>query len=115
MRASATPTNVINHLNSTHPVPEIRAYPRSGVCLSHAMEPIGTMIREELERHERSISWFARKLSCDRSNVYRLFQKHSIDTALLMRISVVLGRDFFAELSRNLPQQDDTRADGVSK
>ncbi len=70
------------------------------------MEPIGTIIREELEKQERSVTWFARKLSCDRSNVYRLFQKHSIDTALLMRISVILGRDFFAELSRNLPAGD---------
>lgn len=68
-----------------------------------AMEPIGTIIKEELERQERSVSWFARKLSCDRSNVYRLFQKHSIDTALLSRISVILNRDFFKELSNLLP------------
>lgn len=67
------------------------------------MEPIGTIIKEEFERQERSISWFARKLNCDRSNVYRLFQKHSIDTALLQRISIILNRDFFAELSRGLP------------
>ncbi len=68
------------------------------------MEPIGSIIKEELERQERSVSWFARKLSCDRSNVYRLFQKHSIDTSLLSRISVILNRDFFSELSQNLPQ-----------
>ncbi len=68
------------------------------------MEPIGSIIKEELERQERSMSWFARKLSCDRSNVYRLFQKHSIDTSLLSRISVILNRDFFSELSQNLPQ-----------
>lgn len=65
------------------------------------MEPIGTMIKEELERQESSVSWLARKLSCDRSNVYRLFQKHSIDTALLQRLSVILNRDFFSELSMN--------------
>lgn len=67
------------------------------------MEPIGTLIKKELERQERSVSWFARKLSCDRSNVYRLFQKHSIDTSLLARISVILNRDFFKELSSFLP------------
>ena len=67
-----------------------------------AMKPIGILIKEELEKQERSISWFARKLSCDRSNVYRLFQKESIDTNLLARISVLLGRDFFAELSDNV-------------
>lgn len=65
------------------------------------MESIGTLIREELQRQERTVAWFARKLSCDRSNVYRLFQKHSIDTALLARISAVLGRDFFLDLSKS--------------
>lgn len=66
------------------------------------MEPIGTMIKEELERQERTVSWLARKLNCDRSNIYRLFQKHSIDTALLQRLSVILNRDFFSDLSNNL-------------
>lgn len=69
------------------------------------MQPIGSLIKEELERQERSISWFARKLSCDRSNVYRLFQKESIDTNLLTRISIVLGRDFFSELSDNVKEK----------
>jgi len=66
------------------------------------MEPIGTMIKEELERQERTVSWLARKLNCDRSNIYRLFQKHSVDTALLHRLSVILGRDFFSDLSNEL-------------
>ncbi len=63
------------------------------------MKPIGRLIQEELKMQERSVSWFARKLYCDRSNAYRLFQKESIDTDLLMRISVLLNRDFFSELS----------------
>lgn len=50
--------------------------------------------KKELERQERSVSWFARKLSCDRSNVYRLFQKENIDTGLLTRISLLLNHDF---------------------
>ena len=65
------------------------------------MRPIGSLIKEELERQERSISWFARKLSCDRSNVYRLFQKNSIDTELLTRISIILNRNFFVEIAEN--------------
>ena len=72
------------------------------------MEPIGTLIRSELLKQERSVTWFARKLSCDRSNVYRLFQKHSIDTALLQRISVILANNFFNDLSENLSMPDDT-------
>ena len=62
------------------------------------MKPIGILIKEELEKQERSITWFARKLSCDRSNIYRLFQKESIDTNLLVRISILLGKDFFSDL-----------------
>ncbi len=69
------------------------------------MKPIGALIKEELEHQERSISWFARKLSCDRSNVYRLFQKESIDTALLARISILLGRNFFLELSEHIKEK----------
>lgn len=72
------------------------------------MEPIGTMIKEELERQERTVSWLARKLNCDRSNVYRLFQKHSIDTALLQRLSVILDRDFFRDLSNNFSNKKST-------
>lgn len=72
------------------------------------MEPIGILIRSELLKQERSVTWFARKLSCDRSNVYRLFQKHSIDTALLQRISVILSHNFFNDLSENLSMPDDT-------
>lgn len=69
------------------------------------MKSIGALIKEELEHQERSISWFARKLSCDRSNVYRLFQKESIDTALLARISILLGRNFFLELSEHIKEK----------
>lgn len=70
------------------------------------MEPIGKLIKEELEKQERSISWFARKLSCDRSNIYRLFQKDSIDTHLLLRISLLLGRNFFDELSECVREKE---------
>lgn len=66
------------------------------------MLPIGLLIKEELENQERSVSWLARKLHLDRSNIYRLFQKNSIDTGLLLRVSMVLNRDFFSDYSRDL-------------
>jgi len=71
-----------------------------------SMKHIGNLIREELAHQERSISWFARKLCYDRSNVYRLLGKESLDTRLLHRISVLLGRDFFAELSDEISKQE---------
>ena len=56
---------------------------------------IGNLIKEELVKQERTVSWFARKLYCDRANVYNIFSRKSIDTDLLMRISRILNRDFF--------------------
>lgn len=75
------------------------------------IQPLGELIKDEVERQERSVTWFAGKIGLDRSNVYRLFKKNSVDTSLLMRISMVLNRDFFAILSdemrerQNLPQK----------
>ena len=73
------------------------------------MKHIGELIRLELEKQERSISWLARKLSCDRTKVYRLFQKNSIDTYDLARISILLSHDFFADLSDSLKDDDTIR------
>lgn len=56
---------------------------------------IGLEIKAELERQERSVSWFARKLCCERTNVYSIFKRKSIDTDMLTRISRILQRNFF--------------------
>ena len=63
------------------------------------MVNIGQKIKEELQRQERTVSWLARKLNCTRAAVYRIFDKNSIDTALLASISQVLHHNFFEELS----------------
>ena len=63
---------------------------------------IGHEIQQELRRQERSVAWFARRLACDRTNVYRIFDKESLDTRLLMRISTILVRDFFVLYSQQL-------------
>lgn len=56
---------------------------------------IGKLIEAELRRQERSVNWFARKLYCDRSNIYDIFRRENIDVNLLLRISTVLNHDFF--------------------
>lgn len=45
------------------------------------------------------MSWLARKLNRDRSAVYRMLNKNSIDTNTLADIARLLNRDFFMELS----------------
>ncbi len=59
------------------------------------MVHIGKLIEEEFHRQERSITWFAKGLYCDRSNVYAIFKRQSIDTEQLLRISIILKYNFF--------------------
>lgn len=70
------------------------------------MKPIGELIKKELERQERSVSWFAKKLSCNRANIYNIFQRSSVDTALLLRISKILKYNFFKELYDEIEQEN---------
>lgn len=63
---------------------------------------IGALIRQKLREDGRSVSWFAAKICCSRANAYKIFEKDSIDTNLLTRISNVLNHNFFDDLSRNL-------------
>ena len=56
---------------------------------------IGKLIEQELRSQERTVSWFARKLYCERTNVYDIFKRRSIDTQMLLRISIILEHNFF--------------------
>lgn len=72
--------------------------------MHYTMINIGKLIEMELHRQERSASWFAKKLYCDRTNVYSIFKRHSIDTDLLMRICYILNCDFFRYYSDELQE-----------
>lgn len=73
---------------------------KTPTCMIH----IGKNIEYELRRQERSVAWFARKLFCNRQNVYDIFKRESIDTTLLRRISTILGHDFFKDLSDSMSE-----------
>ena len=68
------------------------------------MKEIGILIKEVVERQGHSIGWLSRQLSCDRSNVYRLFQRDNIDTVTLTRLCRILKHDFFQDLSQELQE-----------
>ena len=55
----------------------------------------GQLIQEELKAQGRTVTWFAKAIHCDRTNVYKIFSNNHIDTEMLSRISRVLGHDFF--------------------
>lgn len=59
------------------------------------MTHIGQLIEKELRHQERSVTWFAKQLCCERTNVYSIFKRETIDTHLLYRISLILKKNFF--------------------
>jgi hypothetical protein len=59
---------------------------------------IGKLIEKEFKKQNRSVTWFARNLFCDRTNVYSIFRRESIDTELLKKVSVILEHNFFEDL-----------------
>ena len=63
---------------------------------------IGSLIEQELRRQDRSVTWLAGELHCDRTNVYKVFKKKSIDTQLLENISVILLHNFFLDYAEEV-------------
>ena len=57
---------------------------------------IGKKIQEAVKRSGMSVTEFAEKINYSRRNIYSIFDKESIDTSLLVKISEVLGHDFFS-------------------
>lgn len=58
------------------------------------------------QSREHTVTWLAKRLNCHRVNVYDIFNRSTIDTELLRRISLVLGHDFFQDLSDDLNRSD---------
>lgn len=63
---------------------------------------IGNMIQEQLKEQGRTITWFADAIHCDRSNVYKMLKRETIDLVLLMKISELLNYDFLHDCSNAL-------------
>lgn len=58
---------------------------------------VGKMIEEEMSRQGRTVAWFAREIYCEKSNVYKMFKRKSIDLQQLMKISEVLNYNFLKD------------------
>jgi transcriptional regulator with XRE-family HTH domain len=64
---------------------------------------IGKKIKEVVNAKEISVALFAKKINKSRTVVYNIFERESIDSLLLYKISEVLDFNFFAlyQLDRN--------------
>jgi transcriptional regulator with XRE-family HTH domain len=68
---------------------------------------IGKKIKEVLDLSNLNVAEFARKISVTRVNVYNIFERDTIDTGLLKKISKVLNHDFFSYYTSELPMVKD--------
>ena len=59
---------------------------------------IGQKIKSVFEKQEMTVSEFARLIHCERTNVYTIFHRSSIDVELLVRISKALNYNFFEDV-----------------
>lgn len=68
---------------------------------------IGQEIHQELVKQGRTVAWLSRQLGTSRMACYRIFDCYSIDTQLLLRISILLGRDFFSLYSQGIKEESE--------
>ena len=59
---------------------------------------IGALIRKQLKEDGRAASWLAKKINCERTNIYKILNKPSIDTSVLQKIGSALDTNFFSFL-----------------
>ena len=63
---------------------------------------IGDEIRFIINERKISIVDLAKSINCDRTNIYKILNKRTIDTDLLIRISQALKFDFFQMISDSM-------------
>ena len=66
---------------------------------------IGKRIKQKLAEQGRTSSWLAQQLSYNRTTMYKIYDKASLDTQMLLRISRIMEYDFFKEFSQKFDSQ----------
>ena len=55
---------------------------------------LGTIVKQKMKERKISINEFAEAIHCDRTNVYNIFKRKSMDIQMIVRISNALNYDF---------------------
>mgnify|MGYP003552303400 FL=1 len=71
---------------------------------------IGRLIKSELARQGKSITWLSTQVNCTRENLYKVFRRPWIYTDLLFEICKALDYDFFNECSEFYKRHRDTES-----
>ena len=70
---------------------------------------IGHLIKKELTRQGRIVTWLASQLNCSRQNLYGIFENRWIYTDTLWKICEIMDFDFFKLYSDCRRQMKPTR------
>ena len=70
---------------------------------------IGKRIKEALEQRQKPVTWLAKEINCERTNVYNIFARKDINTALLAKIGIILEYNFFKEISDGIFKTEKVR------
>ena len=76
---------------------------------------IGQLIQERVEAERMEVTAFAKAIHKERSNVYDIFKRNSIDTELLKKIGQVLHYDFFQDLLEPETKQKLMKGKGITR
>ena len=61
---------------------------------------IGQLVKSVFEESGMSVSELARQLRCERTNVYTIFKRRTIDVELLAMLSEILNHNFLDDAMR---------------
>ncbi|MBR2103225.1 MAG: XRE family transcriptional regulator [Prevotella sp.] len=67
---------------------------------------IGQIIKKQVAETGKTTVWLSQQLGCHRTNLYKIYEKPTIDTGMLMRISRALNHDFFSYYSDALIERE---------
>lgn len=70
---------------------------------------IGKRIKEVLEQRQMPVTWLAKEINCERTNVYNIFARKDINTGLLTKLGIILEHNFFKELSDDFSKTEKTK------
>ena len=59
---------------------------------------IGHLVKAVFDESGLTVAEFAKRIHCDRTNVYKIFARRSLDTMLLVKISQALQHNFFVDV-----------------
>ena len=61
---------------------------------------IGKLVKSVFDESGMSVAELARRLHCERPNVYSIFNRHNMDVGLLIVLSKILNHNFLADIIR---------------